>query len=132
MAVQFRVHDVAMVNRALEAAGGEIRQQGKQELLALGQLVEHSAEVLAATRIRNMTAQWAQFRTKQVPNLVYVVPVQKGARGGASDPRRRRRFDNTMMDKAMRPALYAHRAEVDRRFQALVERVCRDFNKAAV
>ena len=126
----FRVHDVALVNRALEQADAEIRAQGKTEVLALGQLVEHTAEVLAATRIRNMTVQWAQFRTRQTPNLVYVVPVQKGVRG--KGPKARRRFDDTMMNKAMRPALYAHRAEVNRRFVALVERVCNSFNKAAV
>jgi len=130
VAAQFKVNNVALVNRALEAAGGEIRQQGKAELLALGQLVEHTAEALAATRVRNMTVQWAQFRTRQTPNLVYVVPVQKGVRG--KGPKTRRRFDDTLMDKAMRPALNAHRAEVNRRFAALVERVCRDFNKAAV
>jgi hypothetical protein len=130
MAVQFRVHDVAMVNRALEQADADIRAQGKTELLALGQLVEHTAEILAAARIRNMTVQWAQFRTRQTPNLVYVVPVQKGVRGRG--PRKRQRFDNTMMNKAMRPALNAHRGEVNRRFAALVERVCNSFNKAAV
>lgn len=128
-AVQFRVHDVAMVNRALEQADARIKNEGKAELLALGRLVEHSAEARAFT-VRNMTVSWAQFRTRQTPRLVYVVPVQKGAPKGS--PRKRTRFDNTMMNRVMRPALNAHRAEIDRRFKALAERVARDFNKAAV
>jgi hypothetical protein len=127
--VQFRVHDLALVNRALEQADKDIKAAGRRELLALGQLVEHSAEGRAFT-VRNMTVSWAQFRTRQTPRLVYVVPVQKGAPKGS--PRKRTRFDNTMMNRVMKPALYQHRGEVDRRFAALVERVCKSFNKGAL
>jgi hypothetical protein len=127
--VQFRVQDVAGVNRALEAAGGQIKSEGQNELRALGQLVAGSASARAYT-IRNMTAQWARFDVRSVPNLVYVVPHEKGARGRG--PRKRQRFDNPMMNQVMRPALNAHRGEVNRRFQALAERVCNDFNRGAV
>jgi hypothetical protein len=117
------------MNRALEQAGQKIETEGKAELRALGQLVAGSASARAFT-IRNMTAQWARFDVRSVPNLVYVVPHEKGARG--KGPRKRQRFDNPMMNQVMRPALNANRAEVNRRYEALVARVCNQFNKSVV
>lgn len=129
MAVQFHVHNVAQVNQQLDALGGEIKTQGQKELLALGRLVEHSAEARAFT-VRNMTVSWAQFDTRSVPNLVYVVPHQKGVRG--KGPRKRQRFDNTLMNRVLLPALYANRPVVTRRYAALVDRVTKQFNKGTV
>lgn len=130
--VEFHVVGLPVVTRALQAAEAQVKREGTNELAALGALVEQDAEMLARGTIsglgRNLgrAPDWSAMRSRVTPSLVYVVPQQRGVRGNG--PRRRRNFAPLLLNRAMRPALQRKRPEVLRRYQALVDRVCRRFN----
>lgn len=119
---------LAVVTRALQQAGDQIRREGSQELVTLGQLVEHDAERLARGRVVGASiggVDWSAMRTGVSPAVVYVVPQQHGTK---VPTKKRPNFSQLMLTRAMRPALAGRRAEVYRRFQALTRRVCGAFN----
>ena len=127
MPVEFQVTSasLAVVNRALEQVDSRLKAEGKTELRQLGTLVERDAETLARLRVRNITRQWAEMRVGQSPRVVYVVPQQRGTKVAA---RKRKNFAPLLLNRAMRPALERKRPEVYRRFNALVTKVCQEFN----
>lgn len=132
-AVTFKVERLQVVTRALQAAGGQIRRDGTNELAAIGGLVEHDAEFLAAANIRGTAkptatgVAWAEMRTGVTPAVVYVVPAHKGTRGRG--PRSRPNFAPLLLTRSMRPALERRRPDVMRRYSALVAKVCGSFNR---
>lgn len=125
--VSFKVERLQVVTRALQAADAQLKREGTNELAAIGGLVEHGAEMRAKGVLnRPRTRDWSQMRTGVTPNVVYVVPQLKGARGRG--PRTRPNFAPLLLNRAMRPALTANRPEALRRYRALTARVCRAFN----
>ena len=128
MAVDVRVttSSLSSVNRALQQVDKDLKREISVELHSIGALVQHDVESLALSTIPNMTMPWSQMRVGQTPFLIYVVPRQKGVRG--KGPRRRPRFAELMLRRAMRPALARKKPEVDARFQKVVSVVCGKFS----
>lgn len=124
--IRYNVERLQVVTRALEQVDADLKREGHAELVALGQLVERDAEVLARATIPKVTRRWAEMRTGITPRVVYVVPQQKGTRG--RNPRHRPNFAPLLKKRAMVPALDRKRPEVIRRYKALTARVCKAFN----
>lgn len=101
--------------------------ESRAEIRAIGELVADDAESLALSTISGMprSPQWAEMRVGQNTELVYVVPWQRGAK---SRKRKRPNLAPLMLRRAMRPAKSLNEAEISRRFDALVARVCGKFN----
>jgi hypothetical protein len=123
--IRVEINQVQLVNRAIAAADSEIQAGAKKEILSIGELVAGRIEVLSLTRIRNIGPVWWDMRVGQNPNLVYVVPRQRGTKVPA---RKRKQFAVLMLRKAFDPASAASRPEIKRRFDALLERVAGSFN----
>jgi hypothetical protein len=99
----FRAYDRALANDlddALEEAAAPVRRDAQS--LALGSI----------TRI---TRPWAAMRIGTYRSVVYVAPVERGVQGRGNQRKRRRKFANLLMDRAMEPALQRNEAQVIRR-----------------
>lgn len=127
MPIEFRVNQVAFVNRALQHVSSDIQVGARKEIQAIGELVADDAESLALSRISRMplAPQWADMRVGQNNDLVYVVPARRGTK---TKKRKRPSLAPLMLTEAMRPARNANAAEIDRRFDALVDSVVANFN----
>jgi hypothetical protein len=79
--------------------------------------------------IRGMprSPNWSRMRVGVTRNLVYVAPRQKGTRGRG--PRRRPKFADLLMGRAMEPALERNTPGIERHFDQLLDQVADGFNR---
>lgn len=106
----FRAYDRALatdLDDALEEAANPVRRD---------------AQNLASVSIRRITPSWARMRVGTTGGVVYVAPVERGAKGRGNQRLRRPNLANLLMERAMEPALARNQAAVVRRVdQALDE-----------
>lgn len=93
--------------------------------------VQRGAEELARANISRIGPRWSKMRIGVTRDLVYVAPRQRG-QGRGRDPRRRPNLAPLLMDRAMQPALDQHEAEVEARFEELLDRVSDEFNSGGL
>lgn len=115
------------LRRAFLDAGTSFNADMRRQIRGYAQPVAAQAQLLAQTRIRNINVPWSMFRTGTAPALVYVAPVQRGAR---IRQRRRPRFGTLLMTRAMEPALDANRATITAKIDALLARMERKYGGA--
>lgn len=127
MPLRFKVNQVAFVNRALQQVSRDIQVGARQEMQAIGELVAHDAETLALSNISGMARSpgWSDMRVGQNNELVYVVPARRGTR---TRKRKRPNLAPLMLRRAMLPAKAHNFVEAQRRFDALVDSVTKEFN----
>lgn len=102
------VHGLPQIQRDLAKSGPEVAAATREGLRAAAEPVSRIAEGLSLARIRRMprSPQWAINRIGVTTSTVYMVPKQRGTRGG-TDPRRRPNLVGLMMDRSYVPALEA-------------------------
>lgn len=70
--------------------------------------------------------EWSDMRVGASRRLVYVAPVQRGTRIRSM---KRPNFARRLLSRAMEPALNRNRASIERKFEELLARIERDFNR---
>lgn len=125
----FRVNQVAFVNRALQQASKDIRQDIQKELHSIGEAAERDAEVLAPSTIPTIGFRWSQMRTGQRVDMVYIAPVARGTR---QTSKKRPNLAPLLLGRAMRPAVFRRAPETERRFKKVLARVAAAFNRGSL
>jgi hypothetical protein len=90
--------------------------------------VRRTAEALSQARITRIGRKWWKMRVGVTRTLVYVAPRQRGITGRGPDPRRRPRFADLLLERAMEPALEQNEAKVERAVDRLLDHVIDDFD----
>jgi len=90
--------------------------------------VRLGAETLAVIRIPNVGFRWWRMRVGVTRALIYVAPKERGIRQRANS-RRRPRFADLLMNRAMEPALEARRPQLEADTERMLDRIANDFNK---
>ena len=134
---QITLRGMAELQRALARVDRESLRVVQDDFKEVAEPIREGAEELAKTDIRNIlspTAEvdWWRMRTGVTRTVVYVAPVQRGVKGRPDDPRRRRKFGDILMGKAMEPALAQHAYEVEAAVERSLDRIADHFNQAAV
>ncbi len=112
------------LNRAFTFAGSRMRKELPLFLRSAARPVERGAET-NATAIGS-GAEWSQMRLVAKRNLVYIAPQQRSTRIVA---RKRPKFGQRLLRRAMQPALESQRVAVGEKIDELVERIVRKFNR---
>lgn len=116
-----RVEGLRELERAFAVADKELKADLRDALQEAAAPVRSTAQSLAGASIRNLGAgdPWARMRIGSASSIVYVAPVERGTRIRS---RRRRRFADLLLQRAMEPALAMNRDRVVRRIdQMLIE-----------
>lgn len=121
------VSNLDEVVRAFEEAGQQfsLERQRQMEVIA-GQPVAKGARTLAPIRIPTVTQPWSQFRTGVSGDVVWVGAVERGTRIRS---RKRPKFAELLITRAMIPALDMNRERIVRAFDDLLERMEAKFNR---
>lgn len=125
MADAIQVDGLADLQRAFTAADRALRQDLRDALEEAAQPVRRDAQ-LAATTISHMTTvPWTRMRTGIIRGaVVYVAPVERGAKTRANQRRRRPGFKNVLGPR-MDAALVKNRPAVIRRLDVMLAEVKR-------
>lgn len=118
------VRGVEALNRAFSLASAEMVKELPRKLKYLSRPVERTAESLAVGIGAGKV--WSPMRLGAGRRLVYIAPEARGTRVEA---KKRRKFAQRLMRKAMLPALDANREQVGRGIDDLVARIVRRFNR---
>lgn len=116
------VRGLTELMRAFGVADEALKADLKDALSEAAQPVRAEAQRLAG-QIRNVRGDhrpWARMRVGLYQSVVYVAPAERGVRNG---PRRRPRFADLMLDRAMEPALESHKSETKRRLEQMINEV---------
>lgn len=128
MASAVRVEGLRELERAFAAADRELHRDFRDALEEAAAPVRSEAQALAGSGvIRNLHAgdDWTRMRTGVGRTIAYVVPVERGVNSRGNARRRRRRFGDLLLGRAMQPALDRNAAKVEQRFGELIDDVCR-------
>lgn len=128
MASGVEVHGLRNLNRALRVASKDVRAGFRAEYRHVAEPVRQDAEVLARSSIRNLGVPWSQMRIGITQRAVYVVPKQRGVKGRGRQQRRRENLAR-LLYPPMQKALDRNAAEVERRFNRMLEGVADKFNR---
>lgn len=110
-------------------ASREVRRYASSQLREVAAPIQHSAEALTVGRIprTQRSPLWAQYRIGVLRSAVYVAPRQRGVRG-RTNPRRREKFADLLMERAMEPALDQNVAHVETAIEKAIDRITDRFN----
>lgn len=128
-----RVEGLRELERAFGAADRELRNDFRDALEESAAPVRSDAQTLAGSGvIRNLHAgdQWTGMRTGVGRTIAYVVPRERGAKGRGNQRRRRPNLGDLLLGRAMEPALERNLDKVERRFEELLDEVCRVWERA--
>ncbi len=116
------VEGAAQLTKVFNKAPADVKKAYKNELRTVALPVAETYTRLASSRIRRMqfSPQWAKTRIGVTQRLVYVVPRQRGSKGG---PKRRRNLFRLMAERAAEPALELNRARIRRDFELMLDRL---------
>ena len=121
-----RVDGIDDLVRAFNAADRALTGDLKDALVEAAAPVRRDAQVLAPAQITRLGAgdPWARMRlgTLAGGRIVYMAPVERGAKGRANQNRRRRRFKPLLL-RPMEQALVQNRGHVIRRLDGLLAEV---------
>jgi len=129
--VPVAVRGLRELNRALRAADRTTRAEFRTGFRKVAEPVRAEAERLALSEITRVTEPWARMRTGVTSKLVYVAPRQRGIKGRGDDPRRRPKFADLLMNRAMAPALERNKARIEHEVERLLDHVADEFETGA-
>ncbi len=125
------VRGLRELNQALRRADRTTRAEFRTGFRKIAEPVRLEAERLALSEITRITEPWARMRTGVTSKLVYVAPRQRGIKGRGDDPRRRPKFADLMMNRALAPALERKKGEVEHDIEKLIDHVADEFETGA-
>lgn len=123
-----QVEGLSDLQRAFTAADRTLREDLRDALQEAAAPVRSDAQVLASTQIRRMPAgsPWTRMRIGMLgSSVVYVAPVERGAKSRSNQRFRRPKFKPLMLGRAMEPALARNRQKVEKRLHELLGEVKR-------
>lgn len=125
MADAVRIVGLAELERAFARADRAVRDDMRDALAEAAAPVRSDAQSLAASEIRNLQPgdPWAGMRIGVSRTVAYVASTERGVNSRGGQPRRRPRFADLLMGRAMQPALVRNRERVTQRVQRLVDEV---------
>jgi len=113
---------------AFGLADKELRNDLRDALAESAAPVRSDAQSLAGSgAIRNLHGgdPWTGMRIGVLSAVAYVAPVERGAKGRGNARRRRPTFADLLLGRAMEPALERNTANVERRFEEMLDDVFR-------
>jgi hypothetical protein len=118
------------LTRAFAAADKTLQRDLRTRLRDAAEPVRADAQASAVREIRNVHDgdSWSRMRVGVTQRLVYVAPRERGSRGFS--PKRRRKFGDLLMDRAMAPALERNRDEVLRELDDMLGNVGKAWERA--
>lgn len=127
MAQAISVDGLAELERAFAAADRTLRHDLDDALEEAAAPVRSDAQFLAGTAITRNPAgsDWTRMRIGSRSSVVYVAPVERGAKGRGAQRFRRPKFKPLMLSRALEPALARNRQNVIRRLDGLLAEVKR-------
>lgn len=139
MAIRPNHGSVAAVNvlglRELELAFAQAGKRANRELRAelrkIAEPIRADAENLAASAITRIGPNWSKMRVGVTRTLVYVAPKERGVKTKGPDPRRRPKFADLMLERAMDPALEKNKGRIEHDVADLFQRLANDWNRRA-
>lgn len=114
----------------IAAEGPKAKRELNKELRLVAEPIRADAESFAASGIPRIGPTWSKMRVGVTRTLVYVAPRQRGVKGRGPNPRRRPRFADLMLERAMDPALKKNESLIVDRVEALFERLGNDWNRS--
>ena len=131
MAQAIQVDGLANLRLAFDAANRALRDDLDDALEEAAAPVRTDSQALAGTAITRMPAgsPWTRMRIGSSRAVVYVAPVERGAKGRGNQRFRRPRFKPLMLSRALEPALARNRQNVIRRLDGLLAEVKRVWEK---
>lgn len=132
MANVIRVTGLRELDRAFGKANRELSNDLKDALAEAAAPVRSDAQILAAANIRNVGQgdPWSRMRIGVRSWVAYVAPLERGVKGRGNARRRRPRFGDLLLGRAMEPALERNVGNVERRFEGLIDEVCDVWERA--
>jgi hypothetical protein len=126
MANVIRVTGLRELDRAFGKANRALSNDLKDALAEAAAPVRSDAQILAAASIRNVGQgdPWSRMLVGVRSWVAYVAPVERGVKGRGNARRRRPRFGDLLLGRAMEPALERNIGNVERRFEGLIDEVC--------
>jgi len=128
MANAIRVEGLGELIVAFGLADKELRNDLRDALAESAAPVRSDAQSLAGSgAIRNLHGgdPWTGMRIGVLSAVAYVAPVERGAKGRGNARRRRPAFADLLLGRAMEPALERNTANVERRFEEMLDDVFR-------
>jgi hypothetical protein len=85
--------------------------------------VRRDAQALAVSEISHVRPgdPWAGMRIGTGRSIVYVAPIERGAKSRGDERKRRPKFGTKLMDEAMEPALARNRTVVEARLDKMLD-----------
>lgn len=85
--------------------------------------VRRDAQALAVSEISHVRPgdPWAGMRIGTGRSIVYVAPIERGAKSRGDERKRRPKFGTKLMDEAMEPALERNRTVVEARLDKMLD-----------
>lgn len=102
MTTTVRVEGLKEFQVALKELDTAVRAELRDELAAAAEPIARTAHNLALHNIRRINEPWSEFRVGVTNELVYIVPKQRGVKGG---PKKRPQFGSLLMHNALEPAV---------------------------
>lgn len=117
-----KVEGLQPLIRSFKNMGGDVHKELNDSLRAAAAPVETDAEHLAMTRIRNMprSPHWAGMRigVSVARGVVFMVPAARSKR-----TRKRRKFGDLLLERAMDPALERNAVKVEHEVDRMLGRL---------
>lgn len=129
MAAAVTLRGLAELERLMAAAGPEAKRALNAELRSVAEPIRSDVERLAVAGIPRIGPKWSRMRIGVTRKAVYVAPRQRGVKGRGDDPRRRPKFADLLLERAMDPALKRNEPLIQRRVDELFHRIANEWNR---
>lgn len=125
MASFIHVTGLRELDRAFGKANRALNNDLRDALAEAASPVRADAQMLAAASIRNVQEgdPWSRMRIGVGRWVAYVAPLERGVKG-RSGRRRRPRFADLLLARAMEPAVDRNASKVEKRLEGLLDDVC--------
>lgn len=124
-----RVENFRELNRAFQKASDDsFKREFRAALKDAAEPIRSDAEVLNASRIRNITRKWARARVGVTQRAVYVAPVARGVRRG-DDPKSRPNLKRLILEKSYDPALAKNEKQVTDTVTRMLDKNAREWGR---
>lgn len=125
-----RVENFRELNRAFaKASDRSFTKEFRGALREASEPIRRDAEILSATRIRNITRRWARARVGITRSEVYVAPVARGVKTRGPDPRRRPNLKTLILEKSYDPALARNEKQVVSAVERMLDGNAREWGR---
>lgn len=116
------------LNRTLKHAEKNVRREVRAAEREIAAPVKSAAERYAVDNISHIDTRsaWWKMRIGVTQKLIYVAPLRRGKKTGTQ---KRPKFDDTLWDKALKPAQADHQADFEARVEDALDTVATIFNR---